>query len=136
MLVQEAFRLEHGSATTIDFQASDRGVLFATVDWTHASNNVVAVLADQGCASVNLALAGNCDQGLTFSEPSTCTAKPRILTASIAAGRPVRLYVANAGASAESGRVEVTLCRDSPGCESGMACGQCEIQANVRGSCP
>jgi hypothetical protein len=134
-LAEEAFGLEPGSSVAVDFHAPEGGTLIATVDWTHVSNNVVAALAAQSCANVNLALAGQCRQGLTVTQPSTCAAKPRTLTASIAGASPVRLYVANAGASLESGQIRVVLCRDAPGCASAAACAQCTLRAHELESC-
>jgi hypothetical protein len=134
-LAEEAFGLEPGSSVAVDFHAPEGGKLIATVDWTHVSNNVVAALAAPSCASVNLALAGQCRQGLTLAQPSTCSAKPRTLTASIAGASIVRLYVANAGASPESGQIRVVLCRDAPGCASSAACGQCILRAIELESC-
>jgi hypothetical protein len=135
MLAAEAFGLEPGSSVAVDFHVPDGGDLIATVDWTHASNNVVAALAAQSCANVNLALGGSCRQGLTFTQPSTCVAKPRILTASIAGASGVRLYVANVGDSLESGQIRVELCRDAPACGSAMACGQCLLRKQDLESC-
>ena len=95
------FGLEPGAAAAFDLDLAESGDLYATVDWTSSANNVVAVFSSPRCASVNLALAGSCAEGVHATRPSVCPAKPRIVTASVVAGARVRLYVANAGTSLE-----------------------------------
>jgi hypothetical protein len=133
-LLNEPFALAPGTSAAIDFQVPDTGDVVATVDWTYASNEVLAVFAGRSCPSVNHALAGSCNQGVFQAPASTCPAKPRIIAATVVGGAPVRLYVANTGPAAESGRVQITQCRDAPGCAAGMACGQCSLE-KLR-SCP
>ena len=52
------------------------------------------------------------------------------------APRPGRLFVANTGASFESGRVQIVLCKDAPGCGAAGACAQCLFQSWEFQSCP
>jgi hypothetical protein len=96
---------------------------------------VIAAFGSRSCPGVNHALAGSCNQGLLFARASTCPVKPRILTAEAVGSAPVRLYLANAGTSAESGRVQVTLCQDAPDCGAGAACGQCSLERDRLDSC-
>ena len=74
-------------------------------------------------------------QGLQLADPSTCAAKPRVLTASVIGSAPVRIYVANAGPTPESGRIQVTQCQDAPDCAAGGACAQCSAERWGRDSC-
>lgn len=135
VILEQGFALGSGAATAIDFQMPQTGDLIATVDWTHASNNVVATFSSQRCADVNLALAGACAEHVHQARPSTCPAKPRVVTANSTSGSPVRLYVANAGSTAESVRVRVVLCRDAPDCAQGLACAQCLTRVLGQDSC-
>lgn len=125
VLLREGFTLAPGASTALDLRVPESGTLVATVDWTHASNQVIAVFSSQRCADVNLALAGGCKEYVRLTRPSVCPAKPRVLSADASQGAPVRLYVANTGLAAETGRVEITHCRDAPDCGQGAACGQC-----------
>jgi hypothetical protein len=134
-LLNSPFELVPGAAAAFDLEVPESGDLFATVDWTNPANNVVAVFSSQRCASVNLALAGSCAEGISVATPSLCPAKPRIVTASVTTGGRVRLYVANAGTSFESGRVQITLCRDAPGCGAAAACAQCLVEKMRIESC-
>jgi len=134
ILLNEPFALAPGASAAFDFQIPDTGDVLATVDWTYASNEVLAVFSSRGCPGVNQALAGSCNQGVFQAPASTCPAKPRAVAATVVGGAPVRLYVANIGPAAESGRVQITQCRDAPGCAGGMACGQCSLE-KLR-SCP
>jgi hypothetical protein len=134
-LLNAPFELVPGAATALDLDVPEAGDLFATVDWTSPANNVVAAFSSQSCANVNLALAGSCQQGVHATSPSLCPAKPRIVTANVTAGGRVRLYVANAGTSFESGRVQITLCRDAPGCGAAFACAQCSGEKDRIESC-
>jgi hypothetical protein len=136
VLLDDPFELPPGASVAVDLQTPESGDLVATIDWTHSSNNVVAVFASPRCASVNLALAGGCAEYVHGGRPSLCPAKPRVVTASVVGSTPVRLYVANTGATAESGRVSITLCRDARGCGAGMACGQCAFGRVAPASCP
>lgn len=129
------FGLKPGAAAAFDLDLAESGDLYATVDWTSSANNVVAVFSSPRCASVNLALAGSCAEGVYVTRPSVCPAKPRIVTASVVAGARVRLYVANAGTSFESGRLQITLCRDAPGCGAAGACAQCLLEKLEIESC-
>jgi hypothetical protein len=134
-LLNAPFELAPGAAAAFDLDVPETGDLFATVDWTSPANNVVAAFSSPSCASVNLALAGSCPQGVYTTSPSLCPAKPRIVTANVTSGGRVRLYVANAGASFESGRVQITLCRDAPGCGAAAACAQCLVEKSRIESC-
>ena len=136
-LLNEPFELAAGASVAFDLPSGPewRGDVAATVDWTHASNSVIAVFASRDCPGVNPALAGSCKAGLLFADASTCPAKPRVLTAEVVGSAPVRLYVANAGASRESGRVQVTHCREAPDCAAGAACAQCSVERARLDSC-
>ena len=136
-LLNEPFELAAGASVAFDLPSGPewRGDVAATVDWTHDSNSVIAVFASRDCPGVNPALAGSCKAGLLFADASTCPAKPRVLTAEVVGSAPVRLYVANAGASRESGRVQVTHCREAPDCAAGAACGQCSAERARLDSC-
>jgi hypothetical protein len=125
------FELAPGASATFDFQITESAEVVATIDWTRASNEVAAVFASRSCPSVNHALAGSCFQGVLSTRPSTCPAKPRVIGAYAVGGVPLRLYVANTGPAAESGRVQVTACRDAPGCAAGNACGQCNFDRQL-----
>lgn len=121
-LVSELFELGPGTSAAFDFPSGpdSAGDVVATVDWTHASNAVVAAFGSRSCPGVNHALAGSCNQGLLFARASTCPAKPRVLSAQVVGSAPVRLFVANAASSPESG----------------AACGQCELERSEFDSCP
>jgi hypothetical protein len=58
-----------------------------------------------------------------------------VVTASASSGSLVRLFVANAGASLESGRVQIAICEDHPDCAEGLACGQCLTEKLDTASC-
>lgn len=135
LVLEESFALAPGGSTAIDFQMPDSGDLFATVDWTHDSSQVVAAFSSQRCADVNLALAGGCKEYVFHTQPSLCPAKPRVVTANAMRGSPVRLYLANTGQLAESARVRLVLCRDAPDCAQGLACAQCGVRALNENSC-
>jgi hypothetical protein len=135
-LLNEPFELAPGASAAFDLPSGLAGDVAATIDWTHASNTVIAAFGSRSCPGVNHALAGSCNQGLLFAEASTCPAKPRVLTAQVVGSAPVRLYLANAGTSGESGRVQVTPCQDAPDCGAGGACGQCSVERERVESCP
>jgi hypothetical protein len=134
-LLNEPFSLPPGASVAFDLPPEWRGYFTATVDWTSPSNAVVAAFAARTCPGVNQALGGACTQGLQSATPSTCAAKPRVLAAFVVGSAPVRIYVANAGPLAESGRVQVTHCQDAPDCAAGSACGQCLSESWGRDSC-
>jgi hypothetical protein len=134
-LLSEPFSLPPGASVAFDLPPEWKGDVTATVDWTSSSNTVVAAFAARTCPGVNQALGGACTQGLQQAAPSTCAAKPRVLTAFVIGSAPVRIYVANAGPSAESGRVQVTHCEDAPDCAAGAACAQCSAERWSRDSC-
>lgn len=135
VILERGFALGSGASAAMEFQMPLTGHLIATVDWTHASNNVVATFSSQRCADVNLALAGACAENVYQAKASTCPAKPRVVTAYAISGSPVRLYVANAGVTAESGRVRLVLCSDAPDCGQGLACAQCLTRVLDQDSC-
>lgn len=135
-LLDAPFELAPGASVAIALpHPASKGDVFATIDWTHTANNVVAAFGGPSCRGVNEALAGGCQEGFNVGRPSTCPAKPRVLTANVFGNVPVRLYVANAGLSAESGRVQLTLCQDAPDCGAGFACGQCSSESWRTESC-
>ncbi len=134
-LLNEPFSLPPGASVAFDLPPEWKGDVTATVDWTLPSNNVVAAFAARTCPGVNQALGGTCTQGLQLATPSTCVAKPRVLTAFVIGSAPVRIYLANAGPSVESGRVQVTHCQDAPDCAAGGACAQCSAERWGRDSC-
>lgn len=134
-LLNEPFSLPPGASIAFDLPPEWKGDVTATVDWTLPSNSVVAAFSSRTCPGVNQALAGACNQGLQFADPSTCASKPRVLTASVVGSAPVRIYLANAGPSAESGRIQVTHCQDAPDCAAGGACAQCSAERWGRDSC-
>lgn len=138
--LEGSFRLEPLAAKRFDFVVPGpdptRHVhLFATIDWTSPSNNVVASFAGEGCAGVNAALAYRCSIERIGTLPSLCPAKPRVLTETVRTGAAVSLWVANTGTSSESGRVQVVACWDAPGCEEGEACFQCSSERQQVDSC-
>jgi hypothetical protein len=124
-ILDEPFSLPPGASVAFDLPPEWKGDVTATVDWTFATNSVVAAFASRTCPGVNQALAEACNQGLQAARPSTCAAKPRVLTALVIGSAPVRIYLANAGPSAESGRVQVVHCQDAPDCAAGSACAPC-----------
>jgi hypothetical protein len=132
-VIQEgSFRLEPLASTRIDIRAPETDPrpyvpLFATIDWTNPSNNVVAAFAGEDCAGVNAALRGSCQA--RGGSPSRCLAKPRVLTVEVVPGGVVSLYVANAGGTVESGRVQIVLCQEAP------ACVQCDSEGWAVTSC-
>jgi len=109
--------------------------VFAIVDWTHPDNNVVAALTGGSCEDANLALAGACEAGIYHARPSLCSAKPRVVVATGATGALLKLFLANTGASAESGRVQVYTCQDDPDCAEGFACDRCLAEKLETESC-
>ena len=48
----------------------------------------------------------------------------------------LRLWIANPGTSAESGRVEIIHCKDAPNCRDSGSCAQCTLAYLDRRSCP
>jgi len=131
--LEAAFALPPLGSQRFDFSIPEAAVaasisVFVTVDWTSPANNVAAVIGGGTCEDVNLALAGSCTAGVYLTRPSLCPAKPRIVTAQATSGAPLRLFVANTGATPESGRVQVVLCTDAPDCAAGAACGQCDLE--------
>jgi hypothetical protein len=141
VVLEASFELGPLESTRFDVRVPDSNPdwsfeLFATIDWTDPSSNVVAAFGGESCGGVNLALAGTCDAGISFTEPSVCAVKPRVVTATASTRALVRLYVANAGETFESGRVQVVTCRDTPDCGEGAACGQCSLEKREIESCP
>lgn len=133
VVLEGSFALEPLASTRFDLRVPETGspdwvTLFATVDWTHSSNSVVASFAGEGCEGASAALASRCSIERSATTASLCPAKPRRLAESVRPGAFVSLYVANAGTSIESGRVQIVLCQDAPGCEEGKACHQCTMQ--------
>jgi hypothetical protein len=93
-LLNEPFSLPPGASVAFDLPSEWKGDFTATVDWTSSSNTVVAAFAARTCPRVNQAQGGACTQGLQSATPSTCAAKPRVLTAFVIGSAPVRIYVA------------------------------------------
>jgi hypothetical protein len=118
------FALAPGTARAIDLSLPMTDILYATIDWTDPSNNVVAAFTPRSCDNVNLALGGVCYGDLS-SQVSVCPAKPRTLRWGLFRPYEARLWVANLGAGAESGVVQFTTCNDTPGCGAAAACAKC-----------
>jgi hypothetical protein len=140
VVLEAAFALPPLESQRFDFSIPEAAVagsidVFVTVDWTSPASNVVAVIGGGTCEDVNLALAGGCTAGVYLTRPSLCQAKPRIVTAQATSGAPLRLFVANTGATPESGRIQVVLCTDAPDCAAGAACGQCSLERSRVESC-
>jgi hypothetical protein len=133
--LSEGFEMGPGQATTIDFTPPRRGYVFATVDWTHGDSNVGAMFTVPSCSNVNQAFGRGCVAAEVNTSPSTCSAKPRRLGVLLWSTSPVRLWLVNPAGRAESGRVELTLCEEAPGCEAAAACAQCLTEAFGRASC-
>jgi hypothetical protein len=141
VVLEDGFELPPGASARFDLRAPPHDPdwsfdLFATIDWTDPANNVVAAFGGESCGGVNLALAGACGAGVHQTRPSLCAAKPRVVTAVATSSSLVRLFVANAGATFESGRVQITLCEDHPDCAEGAACAQCGLEKMNAESCP
>ena len=130
-----AFTVTPGGSTRLDFEVAQPGSLVATIDWTFAENNLVAVITGRGCQSVNDALAGRCRNSEVSGFASSCAVKPRVVEHTNYAPVALRLWVANTGASAESGQVTLTHCRDAPDCGATGSCAQCLMDALRRRSC-
>jgi hypothetical protein len=130
-----SFSVPAGGAAQLDFDGAEAGYLFATVEWQDPANNVVAVFTGRGCHSVNDALSGGCRDAEVQGSQSTCRAKPRTLTVSFLQPVALRLWIANTGSSAESGRVELMHCKDAPNCGATLSCAQCGLYALDRRSC-
>jgi hypothetical protein len=89
----------------VPFTTSVTGTLGATVNWSHATNDV-DVFIERGTCTCNAAVAGQCDD--VASSQST-TAKPEILTVSGFAAGTYTLVVANSGPGSEAGSYQVVL---------------------------
>lgn len=128
------FALAPGAAKAFDLSLPMTDVLYATIDWTDARNNVVAAFTPRSCTDVNLAFGGLCF-GDVSSQLSICSAKPRTLRWGLFRPYEARLWVANAGTSDESGVVRFTTCNDTPGCGAAAACAKCILDETLRASC-
>jgi hypothetical protein len=128
------FAVGPGAAVRLDFEVPEAGKLAATIDWQDPANNLVAVFTDRGCHSVNDALAWRCSSSEVNGHASTCPAKPRVLAHSNYAPVALRLWIANTGTTADSGKVSLSHCRENPDCAATGSCLQC-WSASPRSSC-
>jgi hypothetical protein len=129
------FEVAPGAAVRLDFELAQAGDLAATIDWRDPANNLVAVFTSRGCHSVNDALAHRCSDTEVSEFASTCPAKPRVLVHSNYAPVALRLWIANTGATAESGDVALTQCVDAPDCGATGSCMACFFEMLRRRSC-
>jgi hypothetical protein len=129
------FTVPAGGAVRLDFEVSGPRYVFATVDWQDPANNLTAVFTGRGCHSVNDALGGRCLDMEVHATASTCPAKPRGLNASFYVPVALRLWVANTGATPESGNVRLTHCNEPPDCGATGSCMECSVEAGRRSSC-
>ena len=92
---------------------------------------MIAALTSSECPDVTSALQSRClarttSWAPTFPLPDSAPRKPRVLTYdSIDVRVPARLWIANAGATAESGVVEVRYCAVPPDCGQWGMCLAC-----------
>jgi hypothetical protein len=129
------FTVEPGGAARLDFEVAEPGDVVATIDWQDPANNLVAVFTGRGCHSINDALAGRCRTSEVSGMASTCPAKPRVAIHFTYAPVALRLWIANTGATADSGNVGLTVCRDAPDCGATGSCMQCTNEVLRRRSC-
>jgi hypothetical protein len=131
VLLRQGFTLEPAKVTYLDFEVPPRNNLAITVDWTFASNNVIVALTPSECPDITTALAGGCETrraswAPTFPRPNLDRRKPRVLTYdSINVTVPARLWIANAGATDESGVVDIRYCAVPPDCGQWGMCLAC-----------
>jgi len=130
-LLQEGFVLEPSKVMHLDFVVPPRHQLRISVDWTFASNNVIAALTSSECPDITSALQGRCEARSTswapsFPLPDLVPKKPRVLSYdSINVTVPARLWIANAGGTSESGAVDVHYCAVPPDCGKWGMCLEC-----------
>jgi hypothetical protein len=131
IVLQAGFALEPGKVTYVDFEVPARHNFHITVDWTFASNNVLAVMTASDCPDVTAALQARCVDRTTswapsFPWPNLEPRKPRLLSYDpINMTVPARLWIANAGATSESGTIEVRYCAVPPDCGRWGMCLAC-----------
>ena len=130
-----SFTVPPGGSTRIDFDVAEAGDLVATLDWQDPANNVIAVFTDNKCQSVNEALSGRCRTAVVNAFASTCPAKPRVMVHPNYAPVTLRLWIANTGATTDSGSVALSHCREAPNCGATMSCAQCLVETLDRRSC-
>ena len=130
-----AFTVAPGGSARLDFDVPETGYLVATIDWQDPANNLVAVFTDRGCHSINDALAWRCSTSEVSDHASTCPAKPRTMVHTNYAPVALRLWIANTGATADSGNVTLTQCRNAPDCGATGSCMQCSTETFRRRSC-
>lgn len=129
------FTVPAGGAARLDFEVPERGSIFATIDWQDSAKNLVAVVTGRGCHSVNDALAGRCSEPGVITLASTCPAKPRRLHVGVYTPAALRLWIANTGATSESGGAELIHCKDAPNCGATGSCTQCLVEGLRLRSC-
>ena len=134
-LADMPFTIPAGGAARLDFEVAERGDILASIDWQDAGKNLVAVVTGRGCHSVNDALAGRCSEPGVVTSASTCPAKPRHLHVGVYTPAALRLWVANTGATAESGGVSLMHCKEAPNCGATGSCTQCLVEGLTMRSC-
>lgn len=131
VLLQQGFALDPAKVTYLDFEVPPYHTLGITVDWTFASNNVIVALTSSECPDITTAVRGGClartaSWAPTFPPANLERRKPRVLTYnSINVTVPARLWIANGGATAESGVVEIRYCAVPPDCGRWGMCLAC-----------
>jgi hypothetical protein len=129
------FTIPAGGAARLDFEVAERGDILASIEWQDSAKNLVAVVTGRGCHSVNDALAGRCSEPGVVTSASTCPVKPRRLHVGVYTPAALRLWIANTGATAESGGVELMHCKEAPNCGATGSCTQCLVEGLTLRSC-
>ena len=131
VLLNRGFALDPAKVTYLDFEVPPYHTLSITADWTFVSNNVIVVLTSSECPDIATAVRGDCvtrkaSWAPTFPLPNLEPRKPRALAYnSINVTVPARLWIANSGATGESGVVEVRYCAVPPDCGRWGMCLDC-----------
>jgi len=129
------FTVPAGGSVKFDFDGPVAGYMVATVDWQDPANKVMAAFTGRGCHTVNDAIAGPCDDPDVYGSRATCDAKPQGLSAHYYRPAALRLWIANAGSTADAGSVTLIHCTDAPNCGASASCAQCISWALQRRSC-
>jgi hypothetical protein len=107
VLYQNSGPIPVNNAVMLDFVIPNAGTVAATVDWTFASNLVIAAVTTQACNDLQSAFLGTCAQ---IGTPQLDSRKPKTVSGSAQAGG-ARFWLANLGPTDESAAVQVTLTR-------------------------
>jgi hypothetical protein len=89
----------------VEFEIPRAGTLNATVDWTFATNRVIAAMTTDACNDLFAAFDGRCSD---IGSPLLGTGKPKMATGTVSQAGRGRLWIGNLG-NDESVAVQITL---------------------------